>query len=166
MPLWGPRSKLGLATALVVFVVDRINKHWMVDIYGLPARGSIEVTGFLDVVMVWNRGISYGLFQQHGDLGRYGLIILALILSVILIAWLARTLGSATAIALGLMLGGAVSNPIDRMIWGAVADFYRLHAWGYSWYVFNVADAAIVAGAAILLYLSLDFGQKSAEKRR
>ncbi|NND50164.1 MAG: signal peptidase II [Rhizobiales bacterium] len=166
MQLVGPRSRLGLAVAFAVFVIDRVNKHWLVDIYDLPARGVIEVTGFFDIVMVWNRGISYGLLQQDGDLGRYGLIVLALILSLVLVIWLARTTSAAMALALGLVIGGALSNPIDRMIWGAVADFYRLHAWGYSWYVFNVADAAIVVGAIFLLYLSFDFGHKSAEKRR
>ena len=166
MQLVGPRSRLGLTVAFAVFVIDRVNKPWLVEIYDLPARGVVEGTGFFDIVMVWNRGISYGLLQQDGDLGRYGLIVLALVLSLVLVVWLARTTSAATALALGLVIGGALSNPIDRMIWGAVADFYRLHAWGYSWYVFNVADAAIVVGAIFLLYLSFDFGHKSAEKRR
>jgi signal peptidase II len=166
MAVWGPRSGLGLVVAGAVFAVDRANKHWLVDVYDLTSRGVIELTGFLDLVMVWNRGISYGLFEQDGDLGRAVLVALAVVLSVVLVIWLARTRARAVAVGLGLILGGALSNPVDRLIWGAVADFYRLHLFGYSWYVFNVADGAIVAGAAILLYLSLDFGHKSAEKRR
>ena len=165
LPLWGPRSRLGFAIAAVSLILDRVNKVWLVDLYDLPARGMIEVTPFLDLVMVWNRGISYGLFQQDGDFGRYALIVLAAVLSLVLAVWLARTKSMATAVGLGLVLGGAISNAIDRMVWGAVADFYRLHAFGYSWYVFNLADAAIVAGAAVLLYLSLEIGHKRVEKQ-
>jgi signal peptidase II len=166
MRVWGPRSRFGLATALAVLVIDRVNKHWLVDQYDLARRGAVELTGFLDLVMVWNRGVSYGLLQQDGDAGRYALVGLALALSAVLVVWLARTASAFVALGLGLVIGGALSNPIDRLVWGAVADFYRLHAWGYSWYVFNLADAAIVAGAAILLYSSFDVGHKSAEKRR
>lgn len=166
MRLVGPCSGLGLAVATIVFVLDRLNKLWLVEFYDLPGRGRVEVTPFLDLVMVWNRGISYGLLQQDSDLGRQLLIVFSFAVAVVLMVWLARIRRGTLALGLGLIIGGALSNPVDRLIYGAVADFYRLHAFGWSWYVFNLADAAIVAGGAILLYESFDFGHKSARNRQ
>ena len=166
MRLSGPRSGLGLAVAALVFALDRANKLWLIEGLDIAGSGPLEVTPFLDLVMVWNPGISYGLLQRGDDLWRYALIGFALAVSAVLVLWLARVRGRAVAIGIGLVLGGALSNPVDRLVYGAVADFYRLHAFGHSWYVFNLADAAIVAGAAILLYESFDLGHKSARKRQ
>jgi signal peptidase II len=159
---WGAYSRTGLGLAAIVFVLDRVNKHLLVDLYDLGERGRVALIPVLDLVLVWNRGVSYGLLPQDGDLGRYLLAAFAVIVSAVLALWLARAEGRAFAFGLGLVIGGALSNAVDRLIWGAVADFYSLHAFGFYWYVFNLADAAIVAGVAGLLYVSFFAGHKSA----
>ena len=105
--------------------------------------------------MVWNRGISYGLFQQGTDLGRWALIGVSVVACVAMAIWLARAANRLLAVSLGLILGGAAGNVVDRAAFGAVFDFVHLHAGSFSWYVFNVADAAIVAGVAGLVYDAL-----------
>jgi signal peptidase II len=115
----------------------------------------VALTPFLDVILVWNHGISYGLLQQHSDLGRWLLIGFALIVSFCLFLWLAQIGTRVAAISIGLIIGGALGNAIDRIAYGAVADFYSAHAFGYDWYVFNLADCAVVAGVVGLLYDSL-----------
>jgi signal peptidase II len=102
--------------------------------------------------MVWNRGISYGLFQQNSDLGRWVLIVVSILAAIGLSFWISRAAGRVLALSLGLIVGGALGNVIDRLAYGAVFDFIQLHIGTWSWYVFNVADAAIVAGVVGLLY--------------
>jgi signal peptidase II len=158
--LWGPMSPLGLGIAAVTVLVDQAHKAWMLYVYDIGAKGSVTITPFFDLVLVWNRGISYGLLPQEGTLGRWGLILFALAASLALAAWLARLAAPLGAASIGLIIGGAIGNAIDRIAYGAVADFFSLHAFGYQWYVFNIADAAIVAGVAGLLYESLLRGHK------
>jgi signal peptidase II len=162
--VWGPLSALGLMVALVVAVLDQANKVWMLQVYDIGARGLVRVTPFFDLVLVWNKGISYGLLTQETALGRWGLIGFALVASLALALWLSRMETRVGAIAIGLIIGGAVGNAIDRIAYGAVADFYSLHAFGFNWYVFNIADAAIVAGVVGLLYDSVFTGHKKAGK--
>lgn len=159
---WGERSRLGIAVAFIVALLDQAHKFWMLGPFEIAARGRVEVAPFFDLVLVWNRGISYGLFQQDSEAGRYTLIAITVLALLVLVLWLASATGRLTAIAFGLIIGGAASNLIDRLIHGAVADFFLLHAWGYEWYVFNIADAAIVAGVGWLLYDSLFNRHKSA----
>src|SRR3712207_4124698 len=110
--------------------------------------------------MIWNRGISYGLFQQNSELGRWVLIVVSILAAIGLSVWIRRTAARVLAVSLGLIVGGAVGNVIDRLVYGAVFDFIQIH-WGeWSWYVFNVADAAIVAGVAGLLYDSFVLERK------
>lgn len=161
--VWGRYSFFGLVVASVIFIADRANKIWLVDIWDLAERGRVELTPFLDLVLVWNRGVSYGLFAQGTDTGRYLLFAFAIVVSIALVIWLARADGRGMALGLGLVIGGAISNASDRLIYGAVADFYSLHAMGFYWYVFNLADVAIVAGVAALLYVSFGSDHKSAE---
>ena len=128
---------------------------------------SCRLTPFLDLVLIWNRGISYGLFQQDGPLGQWALLALTAVAVVLLWIWLARSTSRLTALSLGLIIGGAVGNAIDRVAYGAVADFVLLHlttaSFSFKWYVFNLADAAIVAGVAGLLYDSLA-GRRAAKQ--
>lgn len=161
--LWGPYSRFGMGFAVLVFLADRAHKYWMISVWDIGARGRVEVAPFFDLVMVWNRGVSYGLFAQQSDAGRYGLVVFALLVTGALILWLAQAHGRLFAFSLGLIIGAALSNAADRLIYGAVADFYSLHGLGYYWYVFNSADIAIVAGVAVLLYDSFASGHKSAE---
>jgi len=149
----GPWFRLGAAVALIVLALDQLTKWWIIHVYDL--RGRVAVTPFFDLVMLWNPGISYGLFAQDTDFGRNILIAIAAGAALLLSVWMARTNSRLQAVSLALIVGGAVGNAIDRAIYGAVADFVSLHAYGFYWYVFNVADAAIVAGAVALLYDTL-----------
>jgi signal peptidase II len=157
--LWGPASRVGLWTALIVLILDQATKLWLLFVYRLGERGLVTVTPFFDLVLTWNYGISYGLFQQHTDFGRWLLLAVTVGASVLLWLWLARTGGTLAALAIGLILGGAVGNGIDRFAYGAVADFALFHVttdtWDFRWYVFNIADVAIVAGVVGLLYDSV-----------
>ena len=149
--IWGPASGLGLATAAIIFAVDQAYKYWALHIYRLAERGVVEITPFLNLVMVWNPGVSYGLFEQDTDLGRWVLIAFNVLASIGLFVWLARQHRGWDAFSIGLVIGGALGNALDRAIYGAVADFFSLHALGYYWYVFNIADVAIVVGVAMML---------------
>jgi signal peptidase II len=146
---------LGALVALLTFAVDQATKVWLYYVVDIGAREPITVTSFFDVTLVWNRGISYGLFQQDDDLGRWLLVGVSIIASIGLGVWLARTKVRLVAASIGLIIGGALGNALDRAVYGAVIDFAHLHAFGYSWYVFNIADAAIVAGVIGLLYDAL-----------
>jgi signal peptidase II len=154
-------ARLGAASALLTLVLDQISKLYTLFVYDLPVREPVRLTPFLDLIVVWNQGISYGLFQQSTELGRWVLVAVSLAASLALSLWIRRTEGRILAASLGLIVGGAIGNVIDRVAYGAVFDFIHLHAGSFSWYVFNVADAAIVAGVVGLLYDSFVL-----EKRR
>ncbi|MCZ7658644.1 MAG: signal peptidase II [Xanthobacteraceae bacterium] len=150
-------ARLGLVTALLIVAADQASKLWLLYVYELGRRGVVTILPVLDLVLTWNYGISYGLFQQEGA-GRWVLIGIAVVAVVLLGLWLRRAETRLTALALGLIIGGAVGNAIDRLAYGAVADFVLFHvtteSFRFSWYVFNLADAAIVAGVVGLLYES------------
>ncbi len=154
--LWGRYSRLGLGVALATLVLDQANKWWMIEVYDIAAKGRVAVTPFLDFVFVKNTGISYSLFDQSSMAWQAALATFAALASAALWVWLSRSARTAImAVSLGLIIGGAVGNGIDRLRLGGVADFYSLHAFGFYWYVFNIADVAIVAGVLGLLYDSL-----------
>ncbi len=157
--LWGPFTVLGLVVAVAAAAIDQASKLWLIFVTDLGARGTVALTPFLDLVLTWNRGISYGLFPQEGPLGQWALLALKAIAAVLLWIWLARASTRLTAVALGLIIGGAVGNALDRLAYGAVADFVLFHltteSFNFKWYVFNLADAAIVVGVAGLLYETL-----------
>jgi signal peptidase II len=153
--VWGPFTPFGLCVAFVACALDQAHKWWMLESYAIAARQPVRVTPFFDLVLVWNPGVSYGLFPQDSPAGRALLLAIAGLASVALCLWLARASGRLAAFGLGAVIGGAVGNAIDRVVHGAVADFFSLHAFGFNWYVFNLADMAIVAGVAIVLYESL-----------
>ena len=147
--LWGRLSLVGLAVALVTFVLDQASKLWVLEIINIDERPPIQITPFMDLAMAWNEGVSYGLLATNMQPLLVGI---SLLISAVLWIWLARAKMTFVAVALGLLLGGAIGNALDRLVHGAVADFVHLH-WGtWSWYVFNVADIAIVAGVALLVY--------------
>jgi signal peptidase II len=158
---------LGLAVALLIGVADQASKLWLLYGFDLERRVRVALTPFIDLVVTWNTGISYGLFPQHGRIGVWALLAFKLVVLVLLWVWLARVSSRLTAVALGLIIGGAVGNAIDSLHWPGVMDFVLFHIqtadWRFSWYVFNLADAAIVAGVIGLLYDSLRVG--SPQKR-
>lgn len=162
--LWGPWSRLGFAVAAIVLAVDQAHKWWMLEVYRIAERGTVRVAPFLDLVLVWNPGISYGLLPQDSDLGQTALVAVAVAAVAALTVWLAQLRAALAAVAVGLVMGGAAGNAIDRLAHGAVADFFSFHAFGYHWYVFNIADAAIVAGVAGLLYESVFGSHKKVSK--
>lgn len=163
--LWGPHARLALFIALTVLVLDQANKWWMLEIYGIAERGRVAVTPFLDFVYVKNIGISYSLFDQDSFAGQLMLAGFGVVASIALWVWLTRSAGSRLmAVSIALIVGGALGNAIDRVRLGGVADFYSLHAFGFYWYVFNIADVAIVAGVVGLLYDSLVGSRKDAAK--
>ncbi|HEY7670512.1 MAG TPA: signal peptidase II [Hyphomicrobium sp.] len=163
--LWGPYSRLGLIVTVAALALDQANKWWMLEVYRIAERGRVAVAPFLDLVYVKNVGISYSLFDQESYEGQLMLAGFGVIATCALWAWLARGgAGRLMAVSLGLIMGGALGNAIDRVRLGGVADFFSLHALGYYWYVFNVADVAIVAGVAGLLYDSFLASRKDAAK--
>jgi signal peptidase II len=158
--LIGPQTPLGLSVAAVALIADQASKAWILYVYDIGAKGVVTITPFFDLILVWNRGVSYGLLPQDSDLGRWALILFAFVAAFALVIWLARVTSPLAAAAMGLVIGGAVGNAIDRILYGAVADFFSFHAYGYQWYIFNIADVAIVAGVIGLLYESVFGGHK------
>jgi signal peptidase II len=156
---WGPLTRLGLVAAIVIAAVDQASKLWLIYVFDIRARMPVRLTPFLDIILIWNKGISYGLFQQEGPFGQWALLAVKAAAVALLWIWLARTASRVTALALGLIIGGAVGNGVDRFIHDGVADFVLFHITtetiNFNWYVFNLADTAIVAGVAGLLYESL-----------
>jgi signal peptidase II len=159
LSLYGRLSTIGLAIAVFVFAIDQLHKWWMLGAFDIAARQPVTVAPFLDLVLVWNRGISYGWFAQESEAGRWALIGLSLAVIIGLWLWLAQARRAVAAAAMGLVIGGALANTMDRIIHGAVADFFLFHGFGFSWYVFNIADSAIVAGVGLLLYETLSDGK-------
>jgi signal peptidase II len=151
--------RLGLVAAVAAAAADQAVKLWLLHGFGLTERGRVPVTSFLDLVLAWNTGISYGLFQDAGPLWQWVLLGLKATAVALLVVWLARTRSRLAGVALGLILGGAIGNAIDRTVHGAVMDFVFFHinapTWTFQWYIFNLADAAIVAGVIGLVYETL-----------
>jgi signal peptidase II len=155
---------VGLWAALVTLVADQGSKLGLLFGYDLPIREPVVLGPFVDLIVVWNHGISYGLFQQQGGLGRWLLTGLSILAAIALVVWIWRVSHRLLAASLGLIAGGAVGNAIDRVAYGAVFDFVHVHAGTFSWYVFNIADAAIVAGVAGLIYDSLFSGRTDPQR--
>src|SRR5215211_7216725 len=116
-------ARIGVVTALVTLLLDQITKLYALFGYDLPVREPVRLTPFLDLIVVWNRGISYGLFQQHTEVGRWILVVVSLAAALALSVWIRRTEGRLLAACLGLIVGGAIGNAIDRVAFGAVFDF-------------------------------------------
>ena len=137
---------LGFGAAIAGVAIDQAHKLWMLGPFAIEEKGRVALTPFLDLVLVWNRGVSYGLLTDDGDRWRWALIMFGVAGSLLFGWWLWTTQRALSALALGLIVGGAVSNVIDRLRFGAVADFFLFHAGSFEWYVFNLADVWIVAG--------------------
>ena len=146
--------RAGWMVAVGALAADQLSKNYL--LYGLDFRSlgpaaRIGVLPFLDLVMVWNRGVSYGLFQAGSFTGMAVLTVFSLAAVVALSWWLIKAERLILGVGLGLVIGGALGNVIDRILYGAVADFFHFYAFGHDWYVFNVADAAITVGVVVLL---------------
>src|ERR1700742_3944918 len=157
--LFGPLTRFGAIVAILALAIDQATKLYLLFVFDLAARGPVRLGPFFDFVLTRNTGISYGLFQTEGALGQWVLTGFKVIAVAALWVWLARARDRLTALSLGLIIGGAIGNAIDRLAYGWVADFVFFHIstanWRFDWYVFNLADVAIVAGVIGLLYDSL-----------
>ncbi len=151
----------GLLLALAAIIIDQASKWWMLGVLPKPGR-SIEVAPFFNLVHVWNRGISFGLFSDQQELGRWLLTVLALVIVTVLVLWLRKAENRLIAIGLGLIIGGALGNVIDRLVHSAVFDFLDFHVSGYHWPAFNAADSFITVGAVLLIFDSL-FSRSASE---
>ena len=153
-----PSLLAGLATAGAVAVADQATKWTVVDwLQGIG--GPLSVTGFFDLVLVYNRGASFGLFQTDSPWGPRLLTAFTIAVIAGLLIWMARTRERGLTLALSLIVGGAAGNAIDRITQGHVIDFLDFHIGGYHWPAFNLADSAITVGVAIVLYGSLIGGR-------
>ena len=146
----------GIIVAIVTLLVDQASKLWLLDVFDIAHRGTVAVTPFFDLVLAWNIGISFGWFQNDNPVAQAALMVLKAAAVLALAVWMARAQSRLATIALGLIIGGAIGNAIDRFAYGAVVDFALFHVQiggnTLNWYVFNLADVAIVAGVMALLY--------------
>ena len=151
-----PHLRAGAITAVVTLVLDQASKLWLLYVFDLAHRGAVRITPFFDLVLAWNVGISFGWFQTENQIAQFALMAVKAVAVIVLGVWMARSQTLLATLALGLIIGGAVGNGIDRFLHGAVVDFALFHLQisgnTYNWYVFNLADVAIVAGVAALLY--------------
>ncbi len=146
------RTWLGLLTAALILAADQVSKWYVLNGIDLPLRGRVRVLPVLDLTMVWNRGVTFGILNGLGAWSGPAIAMVALVIVAALGLWLRRTTSAFTAVAIGAVAGGAIGNVMDRLRHGAVVDFIYAHIGGWAWnYIFNVADAAIVCGVIALV---------------
>ena len=151
----------GIIAAVATLLIDQASKLWLLHVFDLGHRypPRVPITPFFDLELAWNIGISFGWLQNDSQIVQLGLMAVKALAVVALAIWMARSRTLLATIALGLIIGGAIGNAIDRLAYGAVVDFALFHVDiggnPYYWYVFNLADSAIVAGVIALLYDSL-----------
>lgn len=144
-------KRLGYTIAVVVFLLDQLSKYWVTSILDLRTRGYVELLPVFDLTWVENRGVSMGLFRAAGDMERWLLVVVTLAIAVGVAWWIAREASRTDVAALGMVLGGALGNIVDRVRYGYVVDFFHVFWHDHHFYVFNVADAAITVGVMTLL---------------
>lgn len=148
-------NRIAYGLAALVFLVDQLVKYWIVNIVELQARGTVPVLPVFSLTWVENRGVSMGMLTADTEVGRWLLVGLTGLIATVVAVWIRRERHLPETLALGLVLGGALGNIVDRIRFGYVVDFVHLHAGPWSFYVFNVADAAITLGVIILLFRAL-----------
>lgn len=162
----------GLILAVIIVVLDQLSKWWVVERVMRPegvvdtpffSPTRIEVLPFFDLVMAWNRGVSFGIFNNDGRWNALALSVLSVAIAIGLVVWMRKSTTTLVTLALGGIIGGALGNVVDRVRWGAVADFLDVHVMGYHWPAFNLADSAISVGA-VLLVLDALFTKSSSTK--
>jgi signal peptidase II len=145
-----PPGVFAYLLALAVVALDQASKLWILRVFDLPEKASVPIAGPFHLTMVWNRGVSFGLLRADVDLARWALAAFSIVVAAFLAVWARGATRRTTAVALGLVIGGALGNVIDRIRFGAVADFLDFSRLFFPW-IFNVADAAITCGVALLL---------------
>jgi len=151
--------RLGLSVSLVVIFIDQLSKWWILSKVMNPPK-IVQVTQYFNLVLTWNRGVSFGLFNEEGNWGAWIFSILALIIVVVLVFWLIKAETKLVSISLGFIIGGALGNVIDRINHTAVVDFLDFYIGKFHWPAFNAADSFITFGAAVLIIDSLFARQK------
>jgi signal peptidase II len=150
--------RLGLLIATLVFAADQLSKYWILRVVKLVLDEPIQITTFMNFDYALNKGVSYGLLSTH----QQGLLVaLSFAIAIMLVIWLRKASKPLPAASFGMMIGGALGNALDRLLHGGVVDFVSLHWNTWHWYIFNVADIAIVAGVALLLYDAVFDGKKT-----
>ncbi|HYE49949.1 MAG TPA: signal peptidase II [Azospirillaceae bacterium] len=167
--------RTGLRVAALAVILDQASKWWILSA-ALPCLSgttgpdcelnspSIYVTPFFNLVMAWNRGVSFGMFAHEADVMPYVLVAVALAIVGVMVVWLKRTDRMFQAVSIGAVIGGAIGNVVDRLRFGAVADFLDVHAFGWHWPAFNVADSFITVGVALLLLDGFRTGRPAPEQ--
>ena len=163
-------TKLGwtaLILALAVIAIDQATKAWILNGLNLPLRGSVQLGGPLYLTMVWNPGVSFvgGFLQAHKEAVRWLLAAFSIVVAGVLVGWVRKAERPLFAIAIGLVIGGAIGNVVDRIRFGAVADFIDVSRLFYFPWIFNVADSAITIGICLLLVDMLRQDGKERAKR-
>src|SRR3979411_2182083 len=150
--LQNPHVRPGVIAAVAVLALDQASKLWLLFVFDIARRGAVRVTPFFDLVLAWNVGISFGWFQSDDQLAQIALMAVKAVAVIALAIWMARSHTLLATVALGLIIGGAIGNAIDRVAYGAVVDFALFHVQiagkTFNWYVFNLADVALVAVVA------------------
>jgi len=141
----------GFGAAALVFAFDQLSKVILIDVMAERGFQPLEVTGFFNLVMVWNRGVSFGMLGGGEETTRWLLTVFAVVVAGGLLWWMRKQTRRLAVLAMGLIAGGALGNALDRVIYGAVADFFDVHASGWSWPAFNIADSAITVGVVLLV---------------
>ena len=154
-------ARQGLAVAVAVLLADQASKFWLIDLLTSDGGRSFRLGPVFNLVMVWNPGVSFGLFASDSNAMRWILTAVSAAVAAGLVVWLVRGTNRWLAIALGLVIGGAVGNAIDRVVHGRVADFFDFHVGAWHWPAFNLADSAIVVGVVMLVLDSLFADRRS-----
>ena len=145
------RNYCFLILSIFIFLLDFSSKYYLVNYYDLGSKGRVYLTPFLDFILVLNPGISFGIFSNGDDIQRWILSIISILVIFYLYYWSTKSPSKLTKISLFIMIGGALGNVLDRLTYGKVIDFISLHVFDYYWYVFNIADIAIVLGGLMVL---------------
>jgi signal peptidase II len=158
-----PPQRLGAGLMVAVIAADQLSKWWLYEYLVAEGRRLIELLPFVNLVAVWNYGVSFGMFNNGSAAASWIFIIVAALIVAVLAVWLYRAGRAVPAAALGLVIGGAIGNVLDRIRFGAVFDFLDVHVAGWHWPAFNVADSAISIGVAVLFIDSLFHGSESSK---
>lgn len=137
--------------SLIAFVIDRVSKNEILSIFEEDNLERIFVNPFLDIFLVFNTGISYGLLGGESSFQKWLLIIVSVLIVAFLLIWMKDSTSRLVNISISFITGGALGNILDRVLYGGVIDFISLHAYGYYWYIFNIADVFIVFGVILFL---------------
>lgn len=154
---------LALVAAIVVVVLDQASKQWILQVFVDKPGRVVPVTGFFNLTLIFNHGVSFGILNDSGPLNALLFTALAAVIVAGLLAWLWRTGGTLLPLAIGMVIGGAIGNVVDRLARGAVTDFLDFHLAEWHWFVFNLADAAICIGVGLMVIDSL-FGRRDAPR--